>query len=146
MILLVHPEIPQNTGTLLRLGACLGIEVGVVLPCGFVFSDRKLKRAGLDYLDRASLKIFDSWEHFCSFERDRRRVLLCPRGERVYTDFTFCSGDILIVGRESDGVPAHVHADLSFSVKIPQVPGTRSLNQAIATALVIGEMRRVKAI
>lgn len=141
-IALFEPEIPQNTGTLLRLGACLGIEVDIVEPCGFAFSDRKMRRAGMDYVDKVSYVRHDSWEAFREKNDHRRLVLLTPRAPISYVDFTFDKGDTLLLGRESDGVPPSVYDEVHHRVTIPMMPDVRSLNVALAGALVLGEALR----
>ncbi len=139
---LYEPDIPQNAGTLIRLSACLGIAVDVIEPCGFVLSDRRLRRAGLDYLDRAALDRHESWAAFRSATADRRLVLLTTRGETAYTAFAFTDADVLIVGRESAGVPDAVHAAADARLRIPMVAGARSLNVAAAAAMAVGEALR----
>ncbi|MBF0248743.1 MAG: tRNA (cytidine(34)-2'-O)-methyltransferase [Alphaproteobacteria bacterium] len=142
---LYEPDIPQNAGTLLRTAACLGVGVDVIEPCGFVFSDRHLKRSGMDYLGQARLERHISWEAFRALrQRDegRRLVLLTTRGAIPYTEFRYRPGDILLLGRESAGVPDDVHAAADARVVIPMAPGARSLNVAVAAAMVLGEALR----
>ncbi len=141
---LYQPDIPQNTGTLLRLGACLGVPVHVIEPAGFVFSDRRLRRAGLDYLPRAARIHHDDWPAFLAWTRreGRRIVLLSTRAETDYADLIYLKGDVLLLGRESAGVPEEVHRQADRRVRIPLAPGCRSLNQAVAGAMVLGEALR----
>ena len=141
---LFQPDIPQNAGTLFRLGACLGIPVHVVAPAGFDLSDRRLRRAGLDYLDRLELVRHDSWTAFEAWRRGAgaRLVLLTTRAALPYTDFAFAGDDVLMAGRESDGVPEAVHAAADARVRVPMRPGFRSLNVAVAAAMVLGEALR----
>jgi tRNA (cytidine/uridine-2'-O-)-methyltransferase len=141
---LYEPDIPQNTGTILRLAACLGVPVDVIGPAGFDLSDRTLKRAGLDYLQHVELARHES---FSAFDRARRSagarlVLLTTRGDTVYTSFAFTSADTLLLGRESAGVPPSVHAAADARLRIPLRPGLRSLNVAVAAAMVLGEALR----
>jgi tRNA (cytidine/uridine-2'-O-)-methyltransferase len=138
-IALYQPDIPQNTGTILRLGACLGVPVDVIEPAGFDLSDKTLKRAGLDYLEHAQLTRWRSWEVFLSERSPGRLVLLTTRAEGSYVDFTFQPDDVLLLGRESAGAPEHVHAVVDGRVRIPMREGLRSLNIAVATAMVLGE-------
>ena len=144
-LVLFEPDIPQNAGNLLRTAACLDVSVDVVEPCGFAFSDRRLKRAGMDYLDRARVRRHDSWSSFLdacgndSGPAAGRIVLLTTKGEVAYADFRFRAGDRLLVGRESAGVPDSVHARADARVRIPIAPGLRSLNVAAAAAIVLGE-------
>ena len=143
-IALYQPDIPQNTGTILRLGACLGVPVHVIEPAGFALSDRALKRAGMDYLSAADLCRHRSWEDFLSY-RDgcrSRLVLLTTRASTPYDSFAFRSGDILLFGRESAGVPDSVHERADERLVIPMKAGRRSLNVATAVAMVVGEALR----
>ncbi|MBT3304923.1 MAG: tRNA (cytidine(34)-2'-O)-methyltransferase [Rhodospirillaceae bacterium] len=141
---LYQPDIPQNAGTLLRTAACLAISVDVIEPCGFVFSDKQFRRAGMDYLKNMDVVRHDSWAAFgdSSERRGSRLVLLSTRAQTVYTDFAFQSGDILMVGRESAGVPDDVFGATDAQVRVPMVDGARSLNVAIAAAMVLGEALR----
>lgn len=138
---LYQPDIPQNTGTLLRLGACLGVGVDIVEPCGFVFSDKHLKRAGMDYLDKADVVRHASWPAFRA-QSVGRLVLLSTTADTLYTDAAFAVSDVLMVGRESAGVPADVFAAADLRVRVPMVGGVRSLNVAVAAAMVLGEALR----
>ena len=139
---LYEPDIPPNTGTLLRLGACLGIAVDVIEPCGFPFSDRAFRRAGLDYLEHAEIRTHRSWRHFLEAPPPGRLILLSTGASEAYTAFRFEPEDTLIVGRETAGVPHEVHARADGRVLIPMKPGLRSLNVAVAAAMVLGEALR----
>lgn len=143
-VALYQPDIPQNTGTILRLAACLGVAVDIIGPTGFDMSDRALRRAGLDYLDHVDVVRHESFETFIAAHRASgpRLVLLTSRGTTPYVDFTFQLDDTLLLGRESAGVPEHVHAAARHRLKIPMRPGLRSLNIAVAAAMVIGEALR----
>jgi tRNA (cytidine/uridine-2'-O-)-methyltransferase len=138
---LYEPDIPQNAGALLRLGACLGVAVDLIEPAGFVLGDRRLKRAGMDYLDLAELRRHASWARFLE-QRRGRLVLLTTRAITVYHRFAFEPDDILLLGRESAGVPDHVHEAVDARLRIPLRPGARSLNMALAAAMVLGEALR----
>jgi|SRR5579863_3383119 len=138
---LYQPDIAQNCGTLLRLAACLGVAVDVIEPCGFVWSDRHLKRAGMDYLDFVELTRHGSWEDFLAANRSRL-LLLTTKGERRYDDFVYDVGDTLILGRESAGAPQVVHDAAAARLLIPMRPGLRSINVALAGAMVLGEALR----
>lgn len=140
-VALYQPDIPQNTGAILRLAACLGVGVDIIEPCGFVWSDRRLRRAGMDYLDQASVLRHQSWSYFQK-AADNRLILLTTRGNAAYTDFQFNQTDTLIVGRESAGAPAEVHAAMDATLYIPMQPQARSLNVALALAMVLGEAVR----
>ena len=135
---LYEPDIPQNAGALLRLGAALGVAVDIIEPAGFLLSDRRLKRAGMDYIGAAELRRHQSWASFragCT----GRLVLLTTKASLVYHRFAFRPDDILLVGRESAGVPESVHAAVDARLRIPLKPGLRSLNVALAAAMVLGE-------
>lgn len=141
---LYQPDIAQNTGTLLRLGACLGVPVHVIHPTGFPFSRRELKRGGLDYLDNADLVEHDSYAHFAQWwqESGRRLVLLTTRTDQSAYDFAFRPDDVLMLGRETAGVPEAVAAAADERIRIPMRPGLRSINVAVAAAMVVGEALR----
>jgi tRNA (cytidine/uridine-2'-O-)-methyltransferase len=138
---LYQPDIPPNLGTMLRLAACLGVAVDIVEPCGFPLGDRTLRRAALDYAPHAEVARHDSWEAFLASEPDRL-VLLSTRAPLVYTEFAFRPGDVLLLGRESSGAPETVHARADARVRIPLAGGLRSLNVAVAAAMVLGEALR----
>lgn len=139
---LFEPDIPQNTGTLIRLGACMGVPVDIIEPCGFAFTDKSLKRAGMDYLERATIHRHDSWEKFLESLDGGRIVLLSTRAAEPYTGFSFAPDDTLLLGRESAGVPDEVHERADARVLIPMADGARSLNVALAGAMVLGEALR----
>lgn len=143
-IALFQPDIAGNTGTILRMAACLGLAVDLIEPAGFDISDRALKRAGMDYLEMAALTRhvdFDRFEQWRQSE-GRRLVLMSTKAALPYTDFRFKAGDIIMLGRESAGVPDHVH-DLAFErLIIPMPGGGRSLNVALSAAMVAGEAVR----
>lgn len=142
-IALFQPDIPQNTGNILRLGACMNMPVDIIEPCGFPLSDRGLKRAGLDYLTIATMKRHDPWENFLEqLEENARLILLTTASANPYTDFTFQPQDILLMGRESAGVPDNVHNRANERLFIPMAEGARSLNVSSACAMVVGEALR----
>ncbi|MBV8850112.1 MAG: tRNA methyltransferase [Methylobacteriaceae bacterium] len=141
---LFEPDIPQNTGTMLRMCACLGLDAALIEPAAFSVSDPRFRRAAMDYLDRVSLMRHASWRAFLAWRAQNaaRMILLTTRAARAYTDFAYAHGDILLVGRESAGVPEDVHAAADASVLVPMQPGLRSLNVAVAAAMVVGEALR----
>ncbi len=141
---LYQPDIPQNAGTLLRLGACLDVPVDIIEPCGFLWHDRYLRRAGMDYLDSVQLVRHADWASFAARQAARpgRLVLLTTKGRTRFTDFAFRSDDALLVGRESAGVPADVHQAADARLCVPMVHGLRSINVALAAAMVLGEALR----
>ncbi len=139
---LYQPDIPQNAGTILRLAACMGVGADVIEPCGFIWDDKRLRRAGMDYLDLVDLVRHRSWQQFQADRRPGRLVLLTTQAAIRYTDASFCPTDTLLLGRESAGVPLDVHQSADLRVRIPLVHGMRSLNVALAAALVLGEALR----
>ncbi|MFO1034170.1 MAG: tRNA (cytidine(34)-2'-O)-methyltransferase [Hyphomicrobiales bacterium] len=140
-IALYQPDIAANTGTIARLCACLGLRLTIIEPAGFTWSDSALRRAGMDYLSAANVRRSPSWADFQSHHAGRRLVLLSTRAALPYTQFNFVAGDILLAGRESAGVPDEVHAACQ-GITIPMRQGFRSLNVAVATAMVAGEALR----
>ncbi|MEZ2130533.1 MULTISPECIES: tRNA (cytidine(34)-2'-O)-methyltransferase [unclassified Sinorhizobium] len=143
-IALYQPDIPGNTGTILRLAACLGLAVDIIEPAGFDISDRNLKRAGMDYIAAAALSRHVNWDRFDAWRRteERRLVLASTKASQPYTDFAFRPDDILLFGRESAGVPEHVHESADARILIPMVEGQRSINVAISAAMIVGEAMR----
>jgi tRNA (cytidine/uridine-2'-O-)-methyltransferase len=143
-IALFQPDIPQNTGTILRLCACLGVEAHIVEPAGFPVSDRAFRRAGMDYLDQVTIVRHESWHNFEQWRRqeDLRLVLFTTQSATPYLQHRFTSRDILMFGRESAGVPEDVHAAADARLLIPLQPGLRSLNVAMAVAMTVGEALR----
>lgn len=146
---LYQPDIAQNTGTILRLCACLGVPVDVIGPTGFDFSDRALKRAALDYLDHVELKRHISFSEFMDWRAESqargyagRLVLLSAHAATPHVSFAFEPNDILMLGRESAGCPETVHAQADARITIPMRPGLRSLNVAVTAAIVLGEALR----
>jgi tRNA (cytidine/uridine-2'-O-)-methyltransferase len=135
---LYQPDIPQNTGTILRMAACLGVAVDVIGPTGFDMTDRSLRRAGLDYLDHVRLVRHVDWAAFAK-QRQGRLVLATTHGAVAHTAVSYLADDIVLLGRESAGVPEHVHALADLRVKIPIAEGLRSLNIAVAGAVILGE-------
>jgi tRNA (cytidine/uridine-2'-O-)-methyltransferase len=149
---LYQPDIPQNTGAMLRLAACFGLGVDLILPAGFVLDDARMRRAGMDYIDHVAITRHSSWEAYREAHRNAkaghaegRLVLLTTKGDVAYTDFSFGAEDTLLVGRESGGVPLEVHDAAEARLVIPMQAGLRSLNVAMAAAIVAGEaMRQLK--
>ncbi|HEY5338843.1 MAG TPA: tRNA (cytidine(34)-2'-O)-methyltransferase [Rhizomicrobium sp.] len=139
---LYEPDIPQNCGALLRLGACLGVGVDIIEPCGFLFSDKGLKRAGMDYLTKADYARHSSWAAFQAARGSGRIVLLTSKGSVPFTDFAFAADDTILLGRESAGVPDAVHDAVDARLRIPMRAGLRSLNVAQAGAMALGEALR----
>ena len=143
-IALFEPDIPQNTGTILRLAACLGLEAHIIEPAGFPVSDRAFRRAGMDYLDRVRLMRHASWDAFDTWRRREclRVILFTTRVATPYFDHQFRSTDILLFGRETSGASEKVHAAADVRLVIPMRPGLRSINVAMSCAMVVGEALR----
>jgi len=141
---LYEPDIPQNAGTLLRLCACLGVDAHLIEPTGFPSSDRAFRRAGMDYLDAVSLQRHISWTQFQDWRQADlgRLVLATTKAAENYTDFRFLPGDIIMTGRESAGVPDSVHGAADARIKIPMRSSLRSINVAVAAAMLLGEALR----
>jgi tRNA (cytidine/uridine-2'-O-)-methyltransferase len=139
---LYQPDIPQNTGAVLRLAACFRIPVDVIEPCGFPFDDKRLRRSAMDYGGACDLTRHSSWTAFLAARPAGRLVLLSTAGAVPYTDFAFASTDVLLLGRESRGVPEDVHAAADARVRVPMAAGLRSLNVAMAAGIVLAEALR----
>lgn len=138
---LYQPEIPQNTGTMLRMAACFGVGIDIIEPCGFVVSDRKLRRAAMDYMDKVDFKIHESWQAYLD-TKPGRLILLDTSAETAYTDIQYQPNDVLVLGQESCGVPESVKKDVSQMIYIPMQEGFRSLNVAVSSAIALGEALR----
>lgn len=141
---LYQPDIPQNTGTLLRLGACLNLPVDIIEPCGFLFNEKSMRRAGMDYLDFAEYRRHDSWQDFLEYRSNHadeygRLILLTTHGAQSFVDFKFLPNDIILMGRESAGVPENVHQIADARLLIPMNPNARSINMAVSAAMAITE-------
>jgi tRNA (cytidine/uridine-2'-O-)-methyltransferase len=143
-VALFQPDIPQNTGTVLRLAACLNVAADIILPAGFDLSSRALKRAALDYFEAVDITRWGTFEEFHNDARERgsRIVLLTTKAAVPYTEAEFRSSDILLAGRESAGVPEHVHAAADLRIRVPMREDLRSLNVAVSLAMVLGEAMR----
>lgn len=139
-----QPDIPQNAGTVLRLGACFGVSVDLIGPMGFVVTDKRLRRAGMDYLDLADMHQFPSFGAYQA-QVQSRMVLLTTKAEATAHEFLFQADDVLVLGSESSGAPTEVHAAVDAKIRLPMRPGARSLNVALAAAMTLGEARRQTA-
>ncbi|MGB6176508.1 MAG: TrmH family RNA methyltransferase [Methylocella sp.] len=143
-VALYQPDIPQNTGTILRMCARLGLAAAIIEPAGFLASDKHFRRSGMDYLAHVEIARYPHWAAFGEWRRatGQRLVLLTTKARLAYTAFSYCPGDILLFGRDSAGVPAEVHAAADASLVIPLMPPMRSLNVAVAAAMAAGEAAR----
>jgi len=146
-LVLFQPDIPGNTGTLLRLGACMGIKVHIIEPAGFRLDEKAFRRAGMDYLDQAAMQRHLNWAEFEGWRaiEQRRLILLTTKSDERYTDFTYHPSDLLILGRESSGAPDFVHQAADARLTIPMHGEARSLNMALSGAMVLGEALRQTA-
>lgn len=140
-IALYQPEIPGNVGAILRLAACFSVGVDIIEPCGFVFSDARMKRAGMDYISHVEMVRHADWDAFCA-AASGRLILLSSKASTRLTDFAFGSGDTLLMGRESAGVPDQVRDRCEAQVRIPLNPAVRSLNISVATGIALAEALR----
>ncbi len=139
---LYQPDMAPNAGAIMRLCACLGVGLDIIEPCGFVFDDRKLRRAGMDYIEQIEYRRHRSWEDFQGQTAGRRLVLLTTKGDAPYHRFVFRPDDILLLGRESAGAPEEVHKAAQARLVIPLCPPARSLNIGMAAAIVLAEALR----
>ena len=140
-IALYQPDIPQNTGNIFRLGACLGVSVDIIVPTGFIFDDKKFKRSAMDYINYIDYKRHIDWQHFYDWSQGKkyRLILMTTKAEQSFYEFEFHSSDILLFGRESAGVPDNIHQIVSHRLTIPMKKGVRSINLSSSVALVLGE-------
>ncbi len=143
-IALYQPDIPQNSGNILRLGACLGVNIDIIEPTGYVFDDKRFKRSSMDYINHINYKRHLDWNTFLNWSKKNnfRLILLTTKSDNIYYNYNFKSNDILIFGRESAGVPKKVHNIVDNKITIPMVKDLRSINVSSAVALVIGEACR----
>jgi len=143
-IALFEPDIPQNTGNILRLGACLGIEIDIIEPTGFLFDDRKFKRSSMDYINYVKYKKYLDWEEFYnwSIKKKFRLILVTTKTKNSYINYKFQTNDTLLFGSESAGVPNYVHNNVNDKINIPMVKGLRSINLSSSVAIIVGEACR----
>jgi len=143
-IALYQPDIPQNTGNIFRLGACLGFKIEVIMPAGYIFEDKRFKRSSMDYSQFVKYKKHLDWEEFYKWSKKNkyRLILLTTKSNKKYTDYSFKKNDILLFGRESAGVPEEVHSVADERLLIPMKKKMRSINISSAVSLVIGEAYR----
>ena len=140
-IALYQPDIPQNTGNIFRLGACLGVSVDIIEPTGFIFDDKKFKRSAMDYIDHIDYKKHIDWQQFYDWSQEKkyRLILMTTKARQSFYEFEFHSSDILLFGRESAGVPDNIHQIVNHRLTIPMKKGVRSINLSSSVALVLGE-------
>ena len=141
-IALYEPDIPQNTAAIIRTCACLGAELEIIEPCGFLISDKRFKRVVMDYMNDKKIKIYQSSEDFFKAKSDQRVILITTKAKKLYTDFKFKINDTLLFGKESAGVPNKVHKILKQKIKIPMIAKKRSLNLSTSVAIILSESQR----
>ena len=141
-IALYEPDIPQNTAAIIRTCACLGANLEIIEPCGFLFSDKRFKRVVMDYMDEKIIKFYQNSDEFFKSKKNQRVILLTTKSEKSYTKFQFESNDTLLFGRESAGVPDNVHNLVNHKLKIPMMNNKRSLNIASSVAIILSENLR----
>ena len=138
-IALFEPDIPQNTGAIIRTCACLGAKLEIIEPCGFLLSDKRFKRVVMDYMDEREIKIYQNSDHFFESKKDQRVILMTTKGSDSYTNFKFDVNDTILFGRESAGVPKDIHRLVKNRLKIPMKNDKRSLNIASSVAIILAE-------
>ena len=138
-IALFEPDIPQNTGAIIRTCACLGAKLEIIEPCGFLLSDKRFKRVVMDYMDEREIKIYQNSDHFFESKKNQRVILMTTKGSNSYTNFKFNVNDTILFGRESAGVPKDIHGLVKNRLKIPMKNDKRSLNIASSVAIILAE-------
>ena len=141
-IALYEPDIPQNTAAIIRTCACLGADLEIIEPCGFLFNDKRFKRVVMDYMDEKMIKFYESLDEFFKFKKNQRVILMTTKSSKYYTSFRFKNNDTLLFGRESAGVPENIHNSIEHKLKIPMLNNKRSLNIASSVAIVLSENLR----
>ena len=138
-IALFEPDIPQNTGAIIRTCACLGAKLEIIEPCGFLINDRRFKRVVMDYMSEEDIKFYTNFEHFFCSKKNQRIILMTTKASVSYTKFKFSKNDTILFGRESAGVPIKIHKLIKDKLKIPMKNNMRSLNIATSVAIVLAE-------
>ena len=141
-IALFEPDIPQNTAAIIRTCACLGADLEIIEPCGFLFSDKRFKRVVMDYMDEKMIKFYQSSDEFFKSKKNERVILMTTKSSESYSTFKFKSDDTMLFGRESAGVPKNVHNLIEYKLKIPMINNKRSLNIASSVAIILSENLR----
>ena len=141
-IALYEPDIPQNTAAIIRTCSCLGADLEIIEPCGFLLSDKRFKRVAMDYMTEKNIKFYKSSDEFFESKKNQRVILMTTKSAKSYTEFKFEGNDTLLFGRESAGVPGHVHNLIKYRLKIPMVSDKRSLNIASSVAIILSENLR----
>ena len=141
-IALYEPDIPQNTASIVRLCSCLGSNLEIIEPCGFLFSDKRFKRVVMDYMDFEQIKFFKNSKEFFNEKKNERIILITTKADKSYTKFKFKTNDTILFGRESSGVPESIHRQVYERLKIPMIINKRSLNLANSVAIILSEQMR----
>ena len=141
-IALYEPDIPQNTAAIMRTCSCLGADLEIIKPCGFLLNDRRLKRIVMDYMEFDKIRFYESYDDFFEIKKNKRIILMTTRAEKTYTSFKFKKNDTILFGKESAGVPEKVHKILKYKLKIPMVEKKRSLNLSTSVAITVAEWLR----
>ena len=146
-IALYEPDIPQNTASIIRTCSCLGANLEIIEPCGFIFSDKRFKRVVMDYMDTEQIKFYKNYDEFLNSKKNQRIILITTKAIKTYTNFNFKDNDTILFGRESSGVPDKIHKIVDEKLKIPMKINKRSLNLATSVAIVLSEyLRQIKAL
>ena len=146
-IALYEPDIPQNTASIIRTCSCLGANLEIIEPCGFIFSDKRFKRVVMDYMDTKQIKFYKNYDEFLDSKKNQRIILITTKAKKSYIDFNFKFNDTILFGRESSGVPENIHKIVDEKLKIPMKNNKRSLNLATSVAIVLSEyLRQIKAL
>lgn len=141
-IALYEPDIPQNTASIIRTCSCLGAYLEIIEPCGFLFSDKRFKRVVMDYMDEDKIQFYKNSEEFFDSKKNDRVILITTKSKKSYTDFNYSTNDTILFGRESAGVPEHIHKLVNERLKIPMIKNKRSLNISTSVAIVLAENLR----
>ena len=141
-IALYEPDIPQNTAAIIRTCSCLGAIVEIIEPCGFIFNDKRFKRVVMDYMDEGKIKFYKSYKEFFDLKKNERVILVTTKAIKSYTDFNYRANDTILFGRESAGVPKHIHKLVNERLKIPMFKNKRSLNLSTSVAIILSENLR----
>ena len=141
-IALYEPDIPQNTASIVRTCSCLGAQLEIIEPCGFLLSDKRFKRVVMDYMEIENINFYKDYKEFFEFKKNERVILITTKADKTYTSFSFKKNDTILFGRESSGVPDHVHKIVNERLRIPMVESKRSLNLATSVGIVLAEQLR----
>tara|TARA_B000000557_G_scaffold257011_1_gene249862 strand:- start:456 stop:929 length:474 start_codon:yes stop_codon:yes gene_type:complete len=141
-IALYEPDIPQNTASIVRTCSCLGAQLEIIEPCGFLLSDKRFKRVVMDYMDIKNISYYKNYEEFFEIKKNERVILITTKADKTYTSFSFRKNDTILFGRESSGVPDHIHKIVNERLKIPMKKNKRSLNLATSVGIVLAEQIR----